>query len=421
MTAPLDGIRVVDFSRVLAGPLCARTLLDLGADVVKVEPPRPDVSRFAFPSTDGMSGYYAQQNAGKRNVSLDLNVPGARELALKLCDTADVIVENFRAGALKYFGLGYEDVCARNQRVIYASISGYGQSGPWRSRMAYAPTVQAEAGMTVGSLAHYGEVMAEPRTDSLSHADVYSGLQATIAILAALRHRERTGEGQYIDVAMAATLLAVNERAHVELNQSDLGDEPAILGATDCPFFRGPGGETFTVATSLIGSRTFPAYLAAMRRADLGADPRFSTPGARRANFAELHKIVQTWMLTFADMATLDAQLDEAKIAMGELRSARDLADTEWAVGWGAVQEVSDRRGGAYRLPGRPWRFSACDLEPLGAPAFQGEHNRDVMAELGLSGAEIDRALASGALVEYTPRSADRPKTQQRETSGSVG
>jgi len=420
VAAPLDGVRVVDFSRVLAGPLCARTLLDLGAEVVKVEPPRPDVSRFAFPSTDGMSGYYAQQNAGKRNVCLDLNVPGARELALRLCDTADVIVENFRAGALRYFGLGYEDVRLRNPRVIYASISGYGQTGPWSSRMAYAPTVQAEAGMTAGSLDHYGEVMAEPRTDSLSHADVYSGLQATIAILAALRHRERTGEGQYIDVAMAATLLAVNERGHVELNEADLGEEPAILGATDCPFFRGPGGETFTVATSLIGSRTFPAYLAAMRRADLGADPRFSTPGARRANFGELHKIVQTWMLTFADMATLDAQLDEAKIAMGELRSARELADTQWAADWGAVQEVSDRYGGVYRLPGRPWRFSACDLQPLGDPAFQGEHNRAVMAELGLSEADIERKCASGALVEFAPRSGDRSKTLQPGSPGPV-
>src|SRR5258706_5781880 len=181
MSGPLSGIRVVDFSRVLAGPLCARTLLDLGAEVIKIEPPRPDVSRFAFPSTPGMSGYYAQQNAGKRNVSIDLNVPGARELALRLCDTADVVVENFRAGTLRY----------------------------------------------------------------------------------------------------------CNERAHVDLNDVDLGDEPAILGATDCPFFSGPGGEHFTVATSLVGSRTFPSYLRAMRRADLADDLRFATAAARRAHFAD--------------------------------------------------------------------------------------------------------------------------------------
>src|SRR6202030_4844544 len=142
MPLPLDGIRVIDFSRVLAGPHCAKTLLDLGAEVIKLEPPGGDLSRKAFPSQGQVSGYYAQQNAGKRNVSIDLNVPGAREKALRLCDTADVIVENFRAGTLRYFGLDYETLAARNPGVVYASISGYGQHGSWRTRMAYAPTVQ---------------------------------------------------------------------------------------------------------------------------------------------------------------------------------------------------------------------------------------------------------------------------------------
>jgi crotonobetainyl-CoA:carnitine CoA-transferase CaiB-like acyl-CoA transferase len=117
---------------------------------------------------------------------------------------------------------------------------------------------------------------------------------------------------------MAATLMAVNERAHVDLNDADLGAEPAILGATDCPFFIGPGGEHFTVATSLVGSRTFPSYLLAMRRADLVDDPRFATAAARQMHFAELHRIVQTWIMTFRDIAARDAQLDEAKIALGE-------------------------------------------------------------------------------------------------------
>jgi crotonobetainyl-CoA:carnitine CoA-transferase CaiB-like acyl-CoA transferase len=400
MSGPLAGIRVVDFSRVLAGPLCARTLLDLGAEVIKIEPPRPDVSRFAFPSTPGMSGYYAQQNAGKRNVSIDLNVPGARELALRLCDTADVVVENFRAGTLRFFGLDYGTLAARNPRLIYASITGYGQGGPWQGRMAYAPTVQAEAGFTFHSIRHYGSVLSEPRTDSLSHADVYSGLQASIAILAALHRRAATGRGQYIDVAMAATIMAVNERAHVDLNDADLGAEPAILGATDCPFFTGSGGEHFTVATSLIGSRTFPSWLRAMRRADLFDDPRFATAAARRVNFAALHRIVQTWILTFRDVGALDAQLDEAKIALGEVRSLQALSETEWAAYWGAMQEVSDRNGGTYRLPGRPWRFSDETLEPLGDPAFQGEHNRAVFDELGLGDDEIDGHIASGALVQ---------------------
>lgn len=399
MNGPLEGIRVIDFSRVLAGPLCARTLLDLGAEVIKVEPPRPDVTRFAAPSTGAMSGYYAQQNAGKRDISIDLNVPAARALALRLCDTADVLIENFRAGALASFGLDYATLTARNPRLIYASITGYGQAGPWRSRMAYAPTVQAEAGFTAHSIRHYGEALSEARTDSLSHADVYSGLEAVVAILAALHQRSKTGLGQSIDVAMAATLIAVNERAHVDLTGLDLGSEPAVLGATDCPFFIGPGGERFTVATSLVGSLTFRSYLAAMRRPDLVGDPRFATAEARKQNLRALHQIVQTWILTFPDMAALDAQFDEAKIAVGQVRTLEELAASEWADYWGAVQEVPDRQGGVYRLPGRPWRFSANELVPLDTRAFQGEHNRAVCGELGYSDAEIDELIASGALV----------------------
>src|SRR5262249_22028731 len=170
---------------------------------------------------------------------------------------------------------------------------------------------------TAFAIRHYGEALGEPRTDSLSHADVYAGLQAAIAILAALHRRATTGTGQYIDVAMAATLMAVNERAPVDLNNAELRAEPAILGATNFPFFTGPGGEHFTVATSLVGSRTFPSWLRAMRRADLADDPRFATAAARRTNFAHLHRIVQNWILTFADIGALDAQLDEAKIAVG--------------------------------------------------------------------------------------------------------
>src|SRR6476660_1959730 len=156
MSLPLEGVRVIDFTRVLAGPHCTKHLLDLGAEVIKIEPPHGDISRLAFPGQDGISGYYAQQNAGKRNLSIDLNVPAAREAVLELCDTADVIVENFRPGALAAFGLDYDSVAARNPAVVYVSISGYGQSGPWRTRMAYAPTIQAETGFTRNTLHQFG-------------------------------------------------------------------------------------------------------------------------------------------------------------------------------------------------------------------------------------------------------------------------
>ena len=408
MSGPLTGLKVVDFSRVLAGPLCARTLLDLGAEVIKIEPPRPDVTRFSPPSTGAMSGYFAQQNAGKRNISIDLNQPGAQDIVMRLCETADIIVENFRAGALGFFGLGYEDVDKLNPRIIYASITGYGQKGPWQGRMAYAPTVQAEAGFTANSRRHFGEPETW-QTDALSHADVYSGLQATIAILAAVHERETTGRGQFIDIAMAATLMAINERAHLDLSNDDLGDEPGVLGATDCPFFVDANGERFTVATSLVGSLTFRQYLAAMRRPDLAKDPRFLTATDRRKNFDALHQIIQDWILTFSDTGALEAQLDEAKIAMGYLRSLDDLANSEWAEYWGAVQHVSDRNGGEIRLPGRPWHFSRTKLTPIGTPALQGEHNTEVMTELGFSASDIKVFKNSGILVTAPPLPGHKP------------
>lgn len=395
MAGSLIGTRVLDFTRVLAGPLCAETLLDLGAEVIKLEPPTGDLSRQALPRHGGISGYYAQQNAGKRNVSIDLNVPGALDVALRLCDWADVIVESFRPGTLPAFGLGYEAVAKRNPRAVYASITGYGQHGSWRSRSAYAPTVQAESGLTATTARQFGEL----RTDSLSHADVYTGLHAAIAILAALHHRDRTGEGQYIDVAMAAVMLAINERAHVDLTDEDLGAEPPILGATDAAFFTEPDGETFVSPMSLVASMSFPFYLAAMRRPDLADDPRFATPEAREQNLPALHAIVQEWIWTFDDMASLDAQFDEAKIPTGRMRTIGGLAESEWAKQWVATRTVPDRNGGDITLPGRPWHFSDDDGEVERWPARRGEHNDEVLAELGYDSAEIDSLRRRGVLV----------------------
>jgi crotonobetainyl-CoA:carnitine CoA-transferase CaiB-like acyl-CoA transferase len=411
MTLPLDGLRVIDFSRVLAGPHCAKTLVDLGADVIKIEPPSGDLSRKAFPNIDGVSGYYAQQNAGKRNLSVDLRVPGSREVVLELCRTADVIVENFRPGTLGSFGLDYDSVREVNPRVVYVSISGYGQHGPWSSRMAYAPTVQAEAGLTALTNQQFGRDGTSLRSDSLSHADVYSGLHATIAILAALNRRTISGEGQYVDVAMAAVMLSVNERVHVEMSDVDLGAERPILGADDGPFFRGPGGEVFASPMSLVGSMSFPFYLAAMRRPDLADDPRFRTPADRLANLEALHAIVQEWIGTFSDMASLDAQFDEAKIATGRVRGLRELAESEWSTDWSAIRAVSDRSGGEYQIPGRPWHFSEAKRDLVGPDvvARQGEHNSEILREIGLTDTEIARLDAVGALIRSFPADAGRP------------
>ena len=143
---PLDGVIVLDFTRVLAGPTCTRILAELGAEVTKVEPPAGDMARSGWPTVDGHSGYYLQLNAGKRNLCIDLNWPEARKIVFELCAKADLIVENYRPGTMKSFGLDYEAVSAINPRVVYVSMTGYGQNSPWSGRPAFAPTVQAESG-----------------------------------------------------------------------------------------------------------------------------------------------------------------------------------------------------------------------------------------------------------------------------------
>jgi crotonobetainyl-CoA:carnitine CoA-transferase CaiB-like acyl-CoA transferase len=400
MSLPLEDVRVVDFTRVLAGPHCTKHLLDMGAEVIKIEPPTGDMTRTSYPRQGEISGYFAQQNAGKRDLSIDLNFPEARKVVAQLCDTADVIVENFRPGALAAFGLDYTSVAARNPRVVYVSISGYGQRGSWRTRMAYAPTVQAETGFTENTLHQFGVEGDARRSDALSHADVYAGLHATIAVLAALTHAKVTGKGQYVDVAMAAVLTSINERIHYDLSDIDLGAEPPILGATDCAFFTGPEGEQFISPISLVGTDTFPFYLHAMRRPDLADDPRFGTAELRRANFAELHAIVQNWIDSFDSMDALDAQFDESKIATGRLRDIEDFAETGWAKDWVLTREVPDRHGGTVTIPAPPWHFSEHDgtlAEQI--PAHQGEHNEEILKELGCADAEIQALKDSGALL----------------------
>lgn len=415
-SGPLSGLRVVDFSRVLAGPHCAKTLHDLGAEVVKIEPPRPDISRAALPRSEGISHYYIQQNTGKRNISIDLNHAEAREIAMKLCETADIVVENFRAGTLAFFGLDYANVAKRNPKVIYASISGYGQGGPLSHRAAYAPTVHAESGFTATSLKHLGGDLVTERHDAYSHADIYTGLEATVGILAALHKRAQTGRGQHVDVAMAATMLAVNERVHADLSGIDPGAEPIALGPALSPFFRTSTGELITIATSVISSLTFPFYVAAMRRGELTEDPRFSTPQARTDNLQALYEIIQRWILTFPTLEMLDAQLDEAKLAFGVVRSIEDFAGSEWSKWWGAVVDVDDRQGGTARIPGAPWRFSGEKLDHPGRPAFRGS----TMAKCWASSAIPPRASKRWRLQGCSSKVSPLPPSRRRSPRRSA-
>jgi CoA:oxalate CoA-transferase len=407
MDAPLKGLRVMDFTRVLAGPHCTKILRDLGADVTKIEPPAGDAGRAGVPHINNMSVYYTQQNAGKRNLSIDLNWPEAREIVRELCRDADVIVENFRPGTLVRFGLGYDQVREFNANIIYVSLTGYGQVGPWRNRPAFAPTVQAETGFTDILERHFGETLTEARNDACSHADLYTGLHGVIAVLAALAHRNRTGEGQYVDVAMAATMLSVNERAGAQLSGIDTKGEPVALSAPESHIYDLPDGRRVTIAASPIYTPMFVRYCAMMRRTDLLNDPRFATAPLRRKNLKALLAEVRAWILTFGDLDELQAQVSEAGLAIGVIRRTQDLADSDWAKEWGAVVEVNDRGDGTVRMPGPPWRFSGSVLPPPGIPAYQGEHNAELLAERGLSQAVIEDLRQRRVLLSRrTPRGA---------------
>lgn len=395
MNAPLQGVKVLDFTRVLSGPSCTKTLRDLGADVTKIEPPAGDVGRGGVPHIGAMSVYYAQQNAGKRNLSIDLNFPEARAVVRKMCEAADVIVENFRPGTLARFGFGYADVIEYNPGVVYVSISGYGQTGPWKNRPAFAPTVHAETGLTDILERHFEGAQTELRGDACSHADVYTGLQGVIAVLAALQHRSATGEGQHVDVSMAATMLSANERAGAQLAERDVFDEPVALSANESPIFTLPDGRRVTIATSPVFSPMFIKWCAMMRRGDLRTNPRYATASLRKQHLPELLVEVRAWIQTFTDLDQLQAQVSEAGLAIGVVRTTTELAKSEWARDWGAIVDVDDRAGGTMRMPGAPWRFSRSRLPAPGIPYFQGESNDELLAELGLSASDVENLHAS--------------------------
>lgn len=389
---PLDGIRVLDFSRVYSGPFCGRALADLGADVVKIEPPDGDLSRFLGTRSASMSLYHAQQNAGKRNISLDLNRPEAREILLRLVTTVDVVLENFRPGVMDRFGLGYEAVTAANPRIVYASLTGWGQTGPWRDRRAYAVIVHAEAGLTGGIIERGGDA----RNDGYSHADVFAGLECTIAVLAALQQRARTGRGQHVDVAMASSMLHVNEHVSGELFGAARGPGPRLYRTRD--------GRWSTTSADVWAPGVFELFCTAMHRPDLLTDERFADERTRACNREALVAIVEEWVGAFETASDLEAALDQVRLPVGVVRRVSELAETEWAEDRAAITEVSDRSGGTIRIPSSPWRFSDADAGVRRDPSWRGEHNRQVLAEAGFTDEEIDRLAADGVLSDRPPR-----------------
>ena len=377
---PLEGVRVLDFTRVLSGPHATRMLADLGAEVIKVEPPMGDLTRFATPRINSQSSYFTQQNVGKKNISLDMTKPEAVEILKQLIARCDVVIENFRPGVMKKMGLDYEALRSSNPRLIYASISGYGATGPWVTRRAYAPVVNAETGITK----FQGDVRGgQYANDPHSHGDVYTALEASAAVLAALYQREHTQCGQYIDVSMAETMLYVNEHAHNHLWDDDVPEGTIrSFQPADYPVLTVADGSMVVVSGHPAEKGTFDFFVGAMEKPELLSDERFKDIEHRLQHFNELMSIMLEWAKTVPTADEIEARLAKNQLACGRLRSVRELAETDWAESRGAIVNIDNRGTGTLRIPNSPWHFSGSDTSTRGVAQYRGEDNRDVFSNI---------------------------------------
>ena len=292
---------------------------------------------------------------------------------------------------------------AYDPRLIYASISGYGQTGPWVKRRAYAAVIEAESGIIASQgTTRDGDLAKDPH----SHGDVYTALETASAILAALYEREHSGEGQWIDVSMAQTMLYVNEHLHDALWEGH--DDPEWIRSFrpgDYLVLTVANGESLVVSGHPAERGTFDLFLAAMGRTELAGDPRFADVAARLANFDALSAIIREFAATVPDAATFEEQFSKHQLAVGRVREPGELTGTDWAIDRHAVVEVDDRGGGTMRVPNAPWRFgSSPDVGVSGVPKYRGEDNRAVLAELlGFDDAHLLALERSGVLSSRLP------------------
>ena len=401
---PLDGITVLDFTRVLSGPHATRMLADLGADVVKVEPPSGDLTRFSTPRRNGVATYFAQQNTGKRNLSIDLSTEQGVDLVRELCAHVDVVVENYRPGVMARLGIAPADLLEINPRLVVVSISGYGQDGPWVDRRAYAPVVEAESGIIAsqGRARGDGSLSKDPH----SHADVYTAKEAAFAVMAALFHRERTGRGQLVDVSMAETMLYVNEHLHDALWEGDADPEwIRSFRPGDYVVMTVANGESLIVSGHPAERGTFDLFVAAMERPELLDDERFASVASRLEHFSELRSIILDFAATVADPDEFERVFARHGLAVGRVRQPGELARTDWAEHRHATVEVDDRAGGTITLPNSPWTFSDAPTVGVGGvPKYRGEDNREVLRDLlGCDDDRLDRLEADGTISQRVP------------------
>ncbi|WP_223306233.1 CaiB/BaiF CoA transferase family protein [Mameliella alba] len=374
---PLEGVRVLDFSRVLAGPYCTALMADLGAEVIKVEPPSGDDYRHIGPFRDGESLLFQSVNRGKKSIVLDLKSEDGAAAARALAAECDVLVENFRPGVMERFGLGAEKLCAACPRLVYVSVSGFGQTGPNRMLPAYDIIIQAMSGLMDITGAEDGP----PMMVGDAFADVAGGMFAAFGAMVALFDRERSGRGRHVDLALYDSLVSMMPVAACRALMA--GEAPKRTGskhALSAPFGTYPAGNgRFTVA--VLNDRLFERFAAAIGAPELAEDPRFASDALRRQNEPALAQQIESWA---ADRSAQDAVavLSEASIPAAALCSVPEAWGSPQSQARGLASVVKHHTLGTVTVPEQPVHFSGA---PRGgrqsAPAL-GADTQDILQQL---------------------------------------
>jgi CoA:oxalate CoA-transferase len=386
----LAGVRVLDFSQVLAGPYTARILAEMGADVIKVEAPGGDLTRVIAPKRDrGQSGLYTWANLGKRNVCIDLARADGQALALALVCKSDVVLENYRPGVADRLGVGWDAVHAANPRAVMVSVNGYGSDSSWAAKGAFAPSMHAATGLIEYQARKTAAASGvRPPIVNLpdARADLTTALHAAIGLLAALRHAERTGVGQRIEIAMYDAVLGTYPETPFELLEpSEIREEPP-------PYDAGTNG-----FVAIAGPPQF--VWAALSQAFALADP--ASPGADVPEKARArHAAIERWMAAQPSRDALVAALESARIACAPVVTLHEALTGDFARERALLRDVDDRHGGTRPVTRLPYRFSASTVRASRPAPLRGEHNAEVLRDvLGLDDARIAALTEAGVLL----------------------
>jgi len=397
MARPLEGIRILDLSWILAGPFATMILADLGAEVIKLERPETgDLARGNGPFIDGESSYFLSINRGKKSLTLDLQTYQGKEVFLKLLEKVDVLVENFVPGTMKKLGLDYETVKEQNPRIIYASVSGFGQTGPYAQYRALDIIIQAMGGM----MSITGELDGPPVRPGTSLGDISAGLFTAIGILAALFEREKSGQGQMLDIGMLDCQLAILENAFARYFAT--GDVPGRIGNRHpvfTPFQAFQTNDGYIVLALVGGTRNqWQLFCAIIDRLDLMDDERYKTGESRTQHYEELEPILSEIMKTKTTGQWIK-ELTEVGIPCGPINNIDQVAIHPQILAREMVKEVSHPRLGKVNLINSPIKLSRTPTGIEQASPDLGQDTRQVLTELlEMSEEEIDQLEETGVI-----------------------